>query len=204
MSSETSKKYSKASKFYDIFEWPMEQLLFKKLRKNAVGLAEGNVLEVGIGTGKNLPYYHRDTLDLTAIDFSSGMLDIAEEKKNHMGWNELNLYRMDIENMRFDDESFDTIVSTFVFCTVPDPQKGLQELYRVLKRGGKVIFLEHMKSRYAILNNFLKIMNFFSSRLLGTSMLRETQKNIQECGFVISSVEYTLFDIVRLIIAHKE
>lgn len=204
MSSDTSIKYSRASKLYDIVEWPIEQILFKRLRKKAIAMARGKVLEVGVGTGKNIPYYDIDNLKLTAIDFSVGMLDIAKEKRVKMGLDDLELIEMDVEDLKFDDGSFDTIVSTFVFCTVPDPKKGLQELYRVLKPGGKVIFVEHMKSRYAILNLFLKIMNYFSSRLLGTSMLRETQKSIEKAGFKISSVEYSLFDIVRLIVAKKE
>ena len=204
MSSDTSIKYSRASKLYDLVEWPMEQLLFKVLRKKAIAKVSGKVLEVGVGTGKNFPYYDKKDIELTAIDFSIGMLDIAKEKKKQMCWPELKLIQMNIEDLKFDDECFDMVVSTFVFCSVPDPEQGLKEIYRVLKPGGKAIFIEHMKSRYSLLNVFLKIMNFFSTRILGASMIRETQNSIEKVGFKIESVEYKLFDIFRLIVASKE
>lgn len=203
MASKTAKKYSKASKLYDIIEWPLEQILFKKLRKKAVAQAKGKVLEVGAGTGKNFPYYVRKHVELTAIDFSSGMLEIAQKKKTELPWDNLKIVQMDVEHLDFEDDSFDCVVSTFVFCTVPDPKQGLKEIRRVLKPDGKAIFLEHMKSKYRMINFFLWIMNLFSTRLLGTSMLRETQRSIEESGFQILSVENYFFDVVRLIIVKK-
>jgi len=202
MKEETSHKYSRIAKLYDLFEWPIETVLFKKLRKEAVSYAYGHVLEVGVGTGKNLPYYNK-IVDLTAIDFSPGMLEVAKVKKTEVYPKALNLYEMDVQDLKFKDDTFDTVISTFVFCTVPDPTAGLKEVYRVSKPKGKVIFLEHMKSKYLVLNIFLYLMNIVSKRVLGTSMLRETQKNIEQAGFTIISAENKLFDIVRLIIATK-
>ena len=202
MKEETSRKYSRVAKLYDLFEWPIETLLFKKLRKEAVSYVYGKVLEVGVGTGKNLPYYAKN-IDLTAIDFSPGMLEIARNKKPEVDLKAYKLYEMDVQDLKFEDNTFDTVISTFVFCTVPDPIVGLKEVYRVLKPEGKVIFLEHMKSNYFVLNIFLYLMNSVSKRVLGTSMIRETQKNIEQTGFSIVSVEHKLFDIIRLIIATK-
>lgn len=202
MRQDTAHKYSRIAKFYDLLEWPIEILVFKKLRKEAVSYASGHVLEVGIGTGKNLPYY-KQNIDLTAIDFSPGMLQISEQRKTQMDIKTLHLYEMDVQNLKFEENTFDTVISTFVFCTVPDPIAGLKEVYRVLKPHGKVIFLEHMKSKYLFLNSILYTMNILSKNLLGTSMIRETQKNIEQSGFTIISVEYKVFDIVRLIVATK-
>jgi len=203
MSNQTAEKYSNASKLYDLIEWPMEQMLFKRLRREALALVKGKVLEVGTGTGKNFSYYDRSRVELSAIDFSEGMLEFAKKKKAQLQWDNLELLQMDIENMTFENESFDCVVSTFVFCTVPHPEQGLKEVFRVLKPRGKAIFLEHMKSRHKLINIFLWMMNFFSTRRLGTSMLRETQKSIEEAGFEIQSVECKLFDVIRLIIATK-
>ncbi|WP_415405713.1 class I SAM-dependent methyltransferase [Sulfurovum sp. CS9] len=202
MKEDTSQKYSRIAKLYDLFEWPIEKLLFKKLRKEAVSYAYDHVLEVGIGTGKNLPYYNKN-INLTAIDFSPGMLEIAKNKKTEVNLKAFKLYEMDVQDLKFEDDTFDTVISTFVFCTVPDPIAGLREVYRVSKPKGKVIFLEHMKSKYFVLNIFLYLMNIVSTKLLGTSMIRETQKNIEQADFTIVSVEHKLFDIVRLIIATK-
>jgi len=198
----TAEKYSRIAKRYDLYEYPIEQLLFQKLRTEAISHARGKTLEVGIGTGKNLPYYGSG-IELTAVDFSLAMLKIAQQKQTKRQHPKLHLQAMDIQALAFADNSFDTIISTFVFCTVPEPLAGLKELHRVLKPSGKVVFLEHMKSEHGLLNVFLYLMNFFSTRLLGTSMVRETEKNIRLAKFTIQSVEHKVFDVVRLIIAGK-
>jgi ubiquinone/menaquinone biosynthesis C-methylase UbiE len=198
----TSKKYSRIARWYDLFEYPIERILFQKLRAEAVSYTYKETLEVGVGTGKNLPYYLPD-IELTAIDFSPGMLMIAREKQQKVHLKQLRLYEMDVQHLTFADNTFDTVVSTFVFCTVPDPIAALREVYRVLKPSGTAVFLEHMKSRHSILNVLLSLMNIVSTRVLGTSMVRETQKNIELTGFAIETVKQKVFDVVRLIIAKK-
>jgi ubiquinone/menaquinone biosynthesis C-methylase UbiE len=160
------------------------------------------VLEVGIGTGKNMPYYPVG-VEVTGVDFSTGMLEKARKRKESLSLANVRLLQMDIEHMSFRDETFDTVVSTFVFCTVPDPLQGLREVYRVLRPGGRAVFLEHMRSRRFVLNIPLFVMNIFTVPLVGTSMLRETQKNIEQAGFCIKEVQNFAFDIVRLIVVVK-
>ena len=197
-----AKKYDRFSKIYDLFESPIEMRAFSKYRKKALSLAKGKVLGIGVGTGKNLPYYP-EGVEVIGIDFSRGMLEKAEKRKKELELENVKLLYMDAQNMEFDDNTFDTVVSTFVFCTVPDPIKGLKEAYRVLKPGGTAIFLEHMKSNSRLLNIPLYLMEPFIKTLLGTSMLRETQKNIEKAGFKIEKVENLFFNIVRLILATK-
>jgi SAM-dependent methyltransferase len=110
---------------------------------------------------------------------------------------------MDIQNMTFENDSFDCAVSTCVFCTVPDPIAGLKEVYRVLKPGGKVLFLEHMRSRNPLVNIILFMMTIMSKLILGTSMVRKTQENIESVGFKITERRDLFFDVVRIIIAEK-
>jgi ubiquinone/menaquinone biosynthesis C-methylase UbiE len=198
----TAKKYSRISNLYDIIEYPIEKFLLQKYREKVISRAQGKILEIGVGTGKNLPYYSRNS-ELTAIDFSSGMLEIAQRKQKRLNLNHFNLLEMDVQKLSFQDNTFDTIVSTCVFCTVPEPEAGLKELYRVLKPGGKALFLEHMKSNWFIINIHLYLMNVFTKIILGTSMIRETQRNIEKSGFKIISVENLKLDILRFIIATK-
>ncbi|ACJ16326.1 ubiquinone/menaquinone biosynthesis methyltransferase; (ubiE) [Thermococcus onnurineus NA1] len=198
----TAKKYDRFSKIYDLFESPMEVMAFSKYRKKALSIAKGKVLEIGVGTGKNLPYYPKD-VEVIGIDFSRGMLEKAERRRKELGLKNVKLLLMDAQKLEFEDNTFDTVVSTFVFCTVPDPVKGLKEAYRVLKPGGKTIFLEHMKSESKLLNIPLYLMDPIMKALVGTSMVRETQKNIEKVGFKIEKVENLFFDIVRLIVATK-
>ncbi len=196
------RKYDRFSMLYDLAETMIERRLFSSLRQKAMWYVHGKVLEVGIGTGKNIPYYPKD-VEVVGVDFSRGMLKKAEKKKTDLEREQLTLQEMDVQRMSFDDEIFDTVLSTFVFCTVPDTIKGLKEVYRVLKKGGKAVFLEHMKSNKLLLNIFLFLMNIFSKILLGTSMLRETQKNIEKSGFKIQERHDLLRDIIRLIIVTK-
>ena len=198
----TARKYDRFSRLYDLFEGPMEMEAFSKYRKMVLSFVEGKVLEVGVGTGKNLPYYPED-VEVTGIDFSRGMLKRAEKRRIELGLENVELLPMDVQDLEFDDNTFDTVVSTFVFCTVPDPVKGLREVYRVLKPGGRAIFLEHMKSGSKLLNIPLYMMEPFIRTLLGSSMLRETWNNIGKAGFRIEKAENLFFDIVRLIIAGK-
>lgn len=198
----TAKKYDRFSKVYDFLLNPMEMIGLSKYREKALSLVEGKVLEVGVGTGKNFPYYPRN-VEVIGIDFSKGMIEKAEKRKKELGLENVKLLLMDIQNLEFEDSTFDTVVSTFVFCTVPDPIKGLKEVYRVLKNGGKAIFLEHMKSRSKLLNIPLYLMDPITRTLVGTSMVRETQKNIEKAGFKIEKSENLFFDILKLIVATK-
>lgn len=202
MKRSTAQKYDRASMRYDRMEGIIENHFFRRFRHLAVSLAVGKVLEVGVGTGKNLSHY-RSGVELTAIDFSPGMLRRAGEKKEQLGMQGVELKEMDIERLSFADNTFDSVISTFVFCTVPDPVKGLAEVYRVLKPGGRAVFLEHMRSKNPLVNPFLYLMNIFSRIVLGTSMVRETQKNIEDSGLIILHVRHLLLDIVRLIITEK-
>lgn len=100
MQEKTALKYSRIAKLYDLVEWPIEIFFFKSLRKEVTAKVSGKVLEVGIGTGKNLPYYPIDT-DLTGIDFSNGMLNIAREKLKLLALKNCTLMEMNVENMDF-------------------------------------------------------------------------------------------------------
>jgi ubiquinone/menaquinone biosynthesis C-methylase UbiE len=195
----TKDKYDKVAKIYDGME---KMLFFNKYRKDLISLASGKVLEVGVGTGANLPYYSRNS-SVVGIDFSKNMLEKSKKviKSNNM--TNIQLLEMDIQTMCFEDNTFDCAVSTCVFCTVPDPIAGLKEVYRVLKPGGKVLFLEHMRSENPLINIFLFMMSIMSKFFLGTSMVRKTQENIEKSGFKITERRDLFFDVVRIIIAEK-
>ena len=198
----TSEKYDRASKNYDLLEFPAEKLLFSRLRKRAFHDISGKILDIGVGTGNNMPYYPSGT-DVTAIDFSAGMPEKAVKRRKKLGLSNIDLINMDAQDLEFDDDSFDFVISAFVFCTVPDPVKGLKEAYRVLKPGGTAIFIEHMKSDSSLINIMLSAMNLMTVPMMGTYMNRETQKNVEKAGFKIKNTEKHLIDVVRLITAGK-
>lgn len=197
---ETKDKYSRIANIFDKLE---ERMPMNEIKKEAVQMLKGKILEIGIGSGACLKYYEKKS-DVTGIDFSIGMLNIAKKKAKLLGLENVKLLEMDIENMSFSDETFDSVFSSCVFCTIPNPKNGINEVYRVLKKDGKAVFIEHMKSENFIINIGLRVLNIFTKLILGTSLLRETEKTIREAGFSkVISKNIMLGDVVRLIIAEK-
>jgi ubiquinone/menaquinone biosynthesis C-methylase UbiE len=194
--------YDRSALWYDIQEWLPEKLAFRNWRKRLWNLVPGGeVLEVGVGTGRNFPY-HEEEMHVTAIDLSPKMLRRAEARAKRDGV-PVSLLTMDAQALDFPDAQFDAAVATFVFCSVPDPVLGLSEVRRVLKPGGRVYLLEHVLSHKPVLNWLMRHTNGFWRALSGANIARETVANIEAAGFDIVSVEDLRIDIVKLIVAEK-
>jgi ubiquinone/menaquinone biosynthesis C-methylase UbiE len=194
------KRYDRIAWMYDCMELPVETMSFSLWREELLSVVTGSVLEVGIGTGKNLPYYPAD-IGLIGIDISPEMLRRAKRRADNMGV-KADLRVMDIEKMTFPDKYFDFAVSTFVFCSVPDPVKGMQEVKRVLKPGGTALFLEHVRSENRILGTIMDFLNPLIRSIVGANINRRTVENISKAGLEIISVENKGSHIVKKISAH--
>ena len=196
------RRYDRNALFYDWMEAPMERGGFSPWRHKLWSLVEGpDVLEVGVGTGKNFPYYPKD-VRVTAIDFSPRMLDRARRKAEEAGI-KVDLGEMDAQHLEFADGSFDTVLTTFVFCSVPDPVLGLKEIRRVTKPTGKVILLEHVRP-LGMLGNVADAINPLVVRMMGANINRRTEDNIERSGLRIERVESLWRDIVKLIVARPQ
>ena len=178
------KKYNRFSLFYDLVEWPIEKLLFSKWRKKLLKNSKGKVLEIGVGTGKNLSYYNYHKIDLTVIDISKGMLNRAKEKAKKHDF-PVKFKLANSEKLPFEDNSFDYIVCTFVLCSVSDQVKILKEMKRVLKKKGKILFLEHMLSRNKFIAFLEHLHNPITKFLFGFNINRKTIENIKKSGLKI-------------------
>jgi demethylmenaquinone methyltransferase/2-methoxy-6-polyprenyl-1,4-benzoquinol methylase len=193
----TRKKYNQNSKFYNLIEFPIEFLLYRHWRKKLFDKVKGPlVLEVGIGTGKNLKFYNN--YRAVGIDLSEGMLSKARSIAEEKG---VNLIQMDAQNLAFFSNAFDTVITTFVFCSVPDPVKGLIEIKRVLKPNGQALFLEHVLPKNKILSYVFNKFNPFIKVLTGVNINRKTADNIRSAGFEIIKEENLLFSIFKFFIA---
>lgn len=190
-------KYDRISLIYDMIEAPVERFLFRKWRRSVLSELRGNVLEVGVGTGKNLEYYPRDC-KVTAIDISPKMLEHA--KKRAEGMDNISLMVMDAEKLTFADNTFDYVITTFVLCSIPNPVAALREMRRVCKPDSFVIDLEHMRSSNWVLTLLENILNPISVFFMGVNVNRKTVENINKAGLsVIEEKHLALKDVFRLV-----
>lgn len=197
------KRYDRQAAKYDKRNAWVEKYFFSKWRKKLIFPLHGKVLELGVGTGKNFEYYNEDTV-VDGIDISPKMLEFAQKRLEQLGRHNIHIQLGNAEKLPFPDKSFDYVISTFVFCSVPDPVKGLKEAHRVLKEDGHLAQLEHVLSKYLLLAIIEKIFNPFVVRMCGANINRDTRANIQKAGFIVEKDEkLAFFDIFRLFISKK-
>ena len=197
------KRYNRNARFYDLMEGFMERSRYNKWRELLWSKVEGvHILEVGVGTGKNFPYYPPD-VQITAIDFSDKMLARARAKAAKQNVT-AHLQQMDVQNLEFEDNTFDTVTASFVFCSVPDPVRGLKEVERVCKPGGKVVLLEHVISANRIVGWLMNLANPVVVRMAGANINRRTVENVNASGLVLEEVIDLNAGIIKLIEAKKE
>ncbi len=193
-------RYNHMASLFDLIEKGGGQRL-KSWRELLWSKVDGaDILEVGVGTGANFPFYPGKAR-VTAVDLSTGMLDRAR-RKVASSKAEIVLEEMDVQSLAFPDGSFDTVVSTLVLCAVPDPVKGLIEMKRVCRPGCRALFLEHVRSSSAV---FGPVMDFFNPVVFwafGDNFNRRTVQNVAQSGFVIERVT-DLTGIFKLIEAKK-
>lgn len=173
----------------------MDKMMKESWRKNILKHVQGNVLEVGIGTGANLTLYPKG-IHLTGIDFSPGMLKHARKKAASLAF-PVELIEMDAQQMTFLDHTFDYVVATCVYCSVPDPIAGLKEMRRVCKRDGKILLLEHMRSENEVVGKMMDVLNPLTVKMWGANINRKTLENIKQAGLVIEENEALFSTIVR-------
>jgi phosphatidylethanolamine/phosphatidyl-N-methylethanolamine N-methyltransferase len=199
----TRKRYNRVATIYDLMEGVVEQSRYSRWRQLLWSKVEGRkILEVGVGTGKNFPFYPKDA-DITAIDFSEKMLARAREKARKQDI-KVTLTQMDIQKLEFPDFTFESVVSTFVFCSVPDPVLGLREVKRVCKSGGKIILLEHVLSANRILAGIMNLANPLVVRMMGANINRRTAQNVTISGLTVEKVTDLAAGIFKLIEARKQ
>lgn len=197
----TRRRYDRIAPVYDALEWTMELTRFRSWRRDlwAQVCADERVLELGVGTGNNIPYYPVGA-DMTAIDLSDRMLSRARRTAARLGV-EVALHVEDAQALFFADASFDTVVATFVFCSVPDPIVALAEARRVLKPGGRLLLLEHVLSEKPVLRPLMRWLDPIPFHIWGAHIDRETVGNVRKAGFDEIQTRDLSLDIVKMITA---
>ena len=177
-------------KMYNLFMFPLERVRLKQKRTDLFEDVAGNVLEIGFGTGANLPHYPYGQLDSLVLTdkFLPEHIDLRPVPKKLP----IEVQQCDVEHLPYGDEQFDSIVFTLVFCTVANPYKAFEEIARVLKPGGRIYFIEHVEpvdKPYRTLFN--KLTPTWKKLAHGCHLNRDTMTTIQRSGFRL--IEYHRF-----------
>jgi ubiquinone/menaquinone biosynthesis C-methylase UbiE len=178
-----------------------ERVLFADGRAWACSQASGDVLEIAIGTGRNLPYYPA-TVRLTGIELSDAMLQRAQQRAGELG-READLRQGDAQLLEFPDRSFDTVVCTLSLCTIPDDRKAMAEAHRVLRSGGRLRLLEHVRSPSPVVRSAQRMIDPISVRFAADHLVREPLDYLTAVGFEVESIERSKLGIVERVVAHK-
>ncbi|MDK1474501.1 class I SAM-dependent methyltransferase [Streptomyces sp. 549] len=175
--------WDRSAAFYDTNMKLWDRLLFSGQREWACGRAVGQVLEVAIGTGRNLPFYP-DGLPLTGIDVSGRMLELARARADGLR-REVDLRQADAHQLPFEDASFDTVVCTLSLCAIPDVDQAVREIHRVLRDGGRFVSVDHVVSPHWLLRRMQGGIERFSVPSAGEHLRRRPIGNVRAAGFVI-------------------
>lgn len=187
-------KYDRSMRFY-------ERFLLGDARQWACARAQGDVLELAIGTGLNLPLY-RPGVRLTGIELSPAMLALAKQRAAKLD-REVDLRLGDAEALEFGDASFDTVICTYALCTIPDDRKAVSEAHRVLRPGGKLVLAEHVRSPVRAIRTGQRLLEPLMVRFEADHLLREPLEHVRAAGFVVDELERTRLGIVERLAAHK-
>jgi ubiquinone/menaquinone biosynthesis C-methylase UbiE len=173
---------------YDRMSRKNEELGVRALREGLLADAGGRVLEIGGGTGANLPFYNGAVESLVLTEPEPNMLRRLQRKTREQA-PLAKVLRAPAEDLPFEDASFDTVVSTLVLCGVDDQSRALREIRRVLRPGGRLLFLEHVRSDDPKFARFQDRMNWLNRFVVNCDCNRPTLSSIEAAGFTVSRLE---------------
>ncbi|QNG17995.1 methyltransferase domain-containing protein [Rhodococcus triatomae] len=174
---------------YDTQMGRFERFFLRGARDWAVAQAHGRVLEIAVGTGLNLPRYGPDVTRITGVDLSDGMLDIARRRITELHLDRAEVRRGDAQRLDLPDASVDTVLSTFTFCTIPDPLQASREALRVLAPGGRFVLAEHGPVTSRVGRMLMRTVEPLFIRFGADHLTREPQPYLEQAGFAVDTVQ---------------
>ena len=193
--------YERIAHRYDEYVGYFDRLLVGDGRRWVCSQAVGDVLELAIGTGRNLPYYPSD-VQLTGVDLTPAMLEQARQRANVLG-REVDLRLGDAQALDLPDARFDTVVATLALSSIPDERQAVAEARRVLRLGGRLLLLEHVRSPLLPVRLLQRLLDPLFVRCYGDHLLREPLDHLAAAGFVVERVERSKGGMIERIVARS-
>jgi SAM-dependent methyltransferase len=179
-----------------------ERVLIPGGREWACSQASGDVLEVAVGTGRNLPYYGPAVTSLTGIDLSPAMVARALDRARELG-RDADLTVGNAQRLNLGDASFDTVVCTISLCNIPDDRAAIAEMYRVLRPGGRLVLIDHVASDRWWALILQKLLEQVTRRVNGDYQTRRPLPLVEAHGFMVSHNQRSRIGTVERVVATK-
>jgi len=196
-------RYQRIAPFYDVLDLPFEYGRYRKIRPQLFAGLSGLILDAGVGTGRNFPFYPAGA-KVVGIDLSPAMLARAARRRPSAGA-EVELRQMDVTGIDLPDRHFDAAVATFLFCVLPDDLQvpALRELARVTKPGGIIRLLEYTRPQGAIGRAMTKVWEPWVYWAYGAGFDRRTEQHIPEAGLRLIQSRFVVDDLIKIIEARR-
>jgi ubiquinone/menaquinone biosynthesis C-methylase UbiE len=196
--------YNRIARLYDLLDLPFEHLRYKPVRKIVFSDLSGDVLDAGVGTGRNMSHYPDDAA-MTGIDLSPAMLARAGQRQRRLSV-AVDLHQADIMATGFDDHSFDAIVATFLFCVLdPDHQTpALIELNRICRPGGEIRIIEYAISEHPVRRTIMRLWAPWVRWAYGAAFNRNTEQYLDAAGLELVESRFIHRDIIKLLVVRRK
>lgn len=195
--------YQRIARFYDLLDLPFELRRYRALRPLLFERMSGRILDAGVGTGRNLPFYPPGS-EVSGIDLSPAML-LRAERRRSTSQAVVRLFEMDVTKLEFPDQMFDAVVASFLFCTLPEELQApaLEELSRVLKPGGTLRLLDYRRPRGRVRRIVTRLWEPWAKWAFGASFDRHPERYFAHCGLELNRMTFVLDDLIVLVEARK-
>jgi ubiquinone/menaquinone biosynthesis C-methylase UbiE len=194
-------RYQRIAWAYDLLDLPFEYGRYRKIRPQMFAGLSGRILDAGVGTGRNFPFYPPSS-GVVGIDLSPAMLARAERRR-HEAAAPVELLRMDVTRLDFPDRSFDAAVATFLFCTLPDELQvaAMRELGRVVKPGGIIRCLEYTRPGSGLRRAMTRLWEPWVYWAYGAGFDRRTEQHAPEAGLKLFESRFVHDELIKLLAA---
>jgi ubiquinone/menaquinone biosynthesis C-methylase UbiE len=192
-------RYQRIAWAYDLLDLPFEYRRYRKIRPQLFRGLSGRILDAGVGTGRNFPFYPPGS-EVVGIDLSPAMLARAERRRSTAAA-PVELRQMDVTRMDFPDCSFDAAVATFLFCTLPDELQvaAMRELGRVVKPGGIIRCLEYTRPSGGLRRAMTRLWEPWVYWAYGATFDRQTERQAPEAGLRLFETRFVHSDLIKLL-----